>query len=87
MNFNLTKADIFSILEYGSEFFSPIYVKALNGKSMHLIRIREGVSPAESIPGKAEQKVHPGADPAKCRHLQRESDTESARYAQECRLS
>lgn len=32
---------------------------------MRLMRSREGMSPAESIPGETEQKVHPGADPAK----------------------
>ena len=37
----------------------------MNGKSMHLICSREGVSPAESIPCRTGQKVHPGADPAK----------------------
>ncbi|MBR2950120.1 MAG: hypothetical protein IKC46_09665 [Lachnospiraceae bacterium] len=37
----------------------------MNGKSMYLVSSREGVSPAESIPCRTGQKVHPGADPAK----------------------
>jgi len=37
----------------------------MNGKSMYLVSSREGVSPAESIPCRIGQKVHPGADPAK----------------------
>jgi len=41
---------------------------------MHLTGIREGVSPAESIPGKAEQKVHPGADLAKCLRILKASE-------------
>ena len=40
--------------------------KALNGKSRIVKCSREGMSPAESIPGRNGLKVHPGADPVNC---------------------